>query len=73
MIRNHEDTDGICFGAVGSVATGAGCLILSAVNSECGTYNCPFYKPEACRDWIRLDQGDTVELIPPNEYRNKRW
>jgi hypothetical protein len=29
---------------------------------------CDFYKPAGCKDWIRVERGDEVWLIPPEEY-----
>ncbi len=50
------------------MAGDTGCLILSGGHKDCGTYACPFYKPEGCRDWIRLDLECGVRLIPPDDY-----
>ena len=65
MIRKSGDSDGNCFA---SVAANEGCLILSVAGSECGTYDCPFYKPSNHRDWVRIDRLPLVWLIPKDEY-----
>lgn len=31
------------------------------------TYDCPFYKPQGCEDWIKLEKGEEIWLIPPEE------
>lgn len=36
--------------------------------SDCGTYKCPFYKPEGCKDWIRVEDEEGISLVPPEEY-----
>ena len=38
----------------------------------CGTYLCPFYKPAKCKDWIRIEDDDGVNCIPPEEYYDAR-
>lgn len=35
-------------------------------DSPC-TFECPFYKPTGCEDWIRLEKGAEKWLIPPEE------
>lgn len=43
-----------------------GCKILTC---ECtGKEHCPFYKPIWCNDWIRVERGKEVWLVPPEEY-----
>lgn len=50
--------------------THGGC---KALNCECeGKDKCPFYKPEGCEDWIRIEQYGEVWLIPPEEYYEVR-
>lgn len=34
--------------------------------------NCVFYKPAGCRDWVRVERGCEVWLIPPEEYFAER-
>ena len=66
--RAYTDGDGTCFA---SVALNEGCSILSAIADSCGTYRCPFYKPEGCKGWIRLNAKEGVVLIPPEDYYTK--
>lgn len=41
--------------------------------SECvGRENCPFYKPESCEDWIRVEIKGEVWLVPPEEYYDEK-
>lgn len=44
------------------------CEALAHHISDCGTYKCPFYKPKGCKDWIRVEDEEGVNLIPPEEY-----
>lgn len=43
-----------------------------ALQDECiATLNeckCPFYKPEGCEDWIRIEKDNKVWIMPPEEY-----
>lgn len=39
---------------------------------DCCTYRCPFYKPKDCEDWIRIEDKQGINLIPPEEYYDKR-
>lgn len=41
-----------------------GCKILT---TECEA-RCSFYKPVGCEDWIKIERGGEVWLIPPEEY-----
>ena len=43
------------------------CKLLVFMAKECG-YKCPFYKPDGCRDWIRIDDKQGSNLIPPEEF-----
>ena len=43
------------------------CEAMTNTDKNCGTYKCPFYKPEGCKDWIRFENGTDVYLIPPEE------
>ena len=45
------------------------CRALVRYSEECGTCVCPFYKPKECKDWIRIEDEDGINLIPPEEYR----
>lgn len=44
------------------------CKILVIPARKC-CYKCKFYKPIECQDWIRIDDDDGINLIPPEEYR----
>lgn len=55
-----------------SLMTGAGCSSMTGVHKDCGTYRCPFYKPQDCGDWIRVEDKDGISLIPPEEYKCER-
>lgn len=46
-----------------------GCSVNTGLHKECGTYRCPFYKPEGCGDWIRVEDEEGINLIPPEEYK----
>lgn len=61
--RKYTDTDGMCF------AEKSGCIAMQAYDiKNCGTYNCPFYKPAECEDWIKIEHKNFVELYTPEEY-----
>lgn len=57
------------------------CTALKTPHVQCGTYRCPLYKPEDCGDWIRVEDKEGINLIPPEEYysarlreqRRRRW
>jgi predicted Fe-S protein YdhL (DUF1289 family) len=44
------------------------CTILTETNCE----GCKFYKPEGCDDWVRLEVGERVLIIEPEEYERFR-
>lgn len=48
------------------------CRARSTPHAKCCTYKCPFYKPVSCKDWVRVEDRQGVNLIPPEEYRRKR-
>lgn len=48
------------------------CASMTSYHRECGSYRCPFYKPQGCKDWIRVEDEDGINLIPPEEYRCAR-
>lgn len=68
MITKHSidltKVDDICFAS--NVRYG-GCKILTMMHESCGTYKCPFYKPQNCKDWIRIESRTGVNLIPPED------
>ena len=54
-----------CFGDLNG-----GC---KALTSDCiGRDNCPFYKPEGCEDWVRVEIKGEVWLVPPEEYYDEK-
>ena len=67
--RNSINLSGcrlICFG----LRTPHGkktCSVKKDTTPDCGVA-CPFYKPDACEDWIRVEDRDGINLIPPEEY-----
>lgn len=48
------------------------CRVLKGGDVNCGTYKCPFYKPIGCKDWVRIEDRQGVNLIPPEEAYGKR-
>ncbi len=46
------------------------CRALITKHKYCRSYKCPFYKPEGCKDWIRIDDKTGSNLIPPEEYKD---
>ena len=49
-----------------------GCQVLSRQQAGCGTYRCPFYKPRHCREWIRVEDKQGVNLVPPEDMKEGR-
>ena len=47
------------------------CIGLTGIQPGCGSYQCPFYKPVGCADWIRIEDQDGINLIPPEEYKRE--
>ncbi len=47
---------------------GVACGLLTRYGKECGSADCPFYKPKGCKDWIRVEDEDGIIIIPPEEY-----
>lgn len=47
---------------------GISCGVLTRYGKECGSAECPFYKPRGCKDWIRTEDEDGTSIIPPEEY-----
>ena len=56
-----------CFG----IMSKGKCRVLSVKSKYCGTYRCPFYKPKECRSWVRVQDKDGVNIVPPEEYERK--
>ena len=46
-----------------------GCSCLTGPYEACTAAGCPFYKPDGLRDWIRVEDKDGINLLPPEEYR----
>lgn len=47
-----------------------GCKVLTC---DCvGKDECPFYKPQGCNDWIRVENNGEVWIVPPEEYYGER-
>ncbi len=68
---NLKQVNDQCFASIGNGSI-SGCRSLVQIHEGCGTYKCPFYKPKACSDWIRIEDNTGVNLIPPEEYRRKK-
>ena len=43
------------------------CTLLVIQAEKC-CYKCPFYKPDGCKDWIRVEDYQGANLIPPEEF-----
>lgn len=50
--------------------TDSGCRATSCACD--GRESCPFYKPEGCEDWIRIEYNGEVWLVPPEEYYGEK-
>lgn len=48
------------------------CRVLIMPHRNCCTYKCPFYKPDGCKDWVRIEDRQGINLIPPEEAFAKR-
>lgn len=48
------------------------CRILIAKSDVCRTHKCPFYKPDGCKDWVRVEDNRGTFIIPIEEYRDYR-
>lgn len=59
-----------CFAAIGNSKT-SGCRLLHKMPKKCD-YQCPFYKPKDCRDWIRVEDKQGTNIVPPEEYYKSR-
>ena len=67
MITKHSInlayTDEKCFARRGS-----SCDVMGKRHDKCGTHKCPFYKPWTKRAWIRVEDREGCNLVPPSEY-----
>lgn len=50
---------------------GGGCRALLVKHQECRTWKCPFYKPQLCKEWVRIEDKQGVNLVPPEEAYSK--
>lgn len=48
------------------------CRVVIMPDFTCGTHKCPFYKPIDCKDWVRIEDRQGVNLIPPEEAYGKK-
>ena len=59
-----------CFAAFNVRGTN-GCRVLREMSKTCN-FKCPFYKPQGCKDWIRVEEGHDISIVPPEEYLKYR-
>lgn len=59
-----------CFAAIGNKEV-TGCRLLHKMPKSCN-YKCPFYKPKDCKDWVRVEEGHYITIVPPEEYYKYR-
>lgn len=45
----------------------SGCSVLCHIEPACGA-GCPFYKPAGCEDWVRIEKGGRIWIMPFEEY-----
>lgn len=43
------------------------CKVYGFPERDCNSYRCPFYKPQNCKSWIRIEDNTGINLIPPEE------
>lgn len=68
---NLKEVTGPCFATIGYKEK-SGCRLLIRSHKGCGSYKCPFYKPQGCKDWVRIDDRMGVNLIPPEDLGGKK-
>lgn len=72
MITLHSidltTTKEVCF----ALAYDGDCRVLIVPHRKCCSADCPFYKPKGCADWIRIEDRQGINLIPPEEAFEKR-
>lgn len=71
LFRLMVDKDGKCCHLIEGKFRNR-CEALTNLDEKCGTYYCPFYKPEGCADWIRKDGRTCLWLIPPEEVSDEQ-
>ncbi len=52
--------------------TGGACRALSEKMEYCRSERCPFYKPKGCKEWIRVEDRNGTNIVPPEEYYKYR-
>lgn len=63
LVRYKWQSDGKCFAKLKD-----GCAVLSEQIKGCGSYLCGFYKPNGCKDWVRVERSMMVVMLEPDEY-----
>ena len=48
------------------------CGIKLFASGICNSCRCPFYKPQGCKDWIRVEESSNITIVPPEEYFETR-
>lgn len=48
------------------------CRLLTIKSDVCRTSKCPFYKPDGCKDWVRVEDDKGTFIIPIEEYKDYR-
>ena len=49
-----------------------GCRAMTDKSEFCRSSRCPFYKPQGCKDWIRVEDRQGISVVPPEEYYRYR-
>lgn len=65
-----KDASDPCFG-IENAAGKKTCRILCESEPKCDS-SCSFYKPENCKDWVRVEDEEGISLVPPEEYYSIR-
>lgn len=65
--REYKDTDGRCFALMNGE-----CGVMVLRHEACGSYECPFYKPSECKDWVRIETQSNVLMYAPEDYVNEK-
>jgi len=69
LIRKVTDADGECFALTPQYDFGNRCKAMAEgkESDKCGTYECPFYKPYGCEDWVRIEKDGEIIMYTPEE------
>lgn len=67
IVRAYKETDGKCF-----ADSEWGCEAMTGYHKKCGTYQCTFYKPIGCEDWVKIEHENCIKLYSPREYYNAK-